>query len=297
MTPSERYSSTGPLAPEAMVRAVLEHAASKGELAASTLAEFADVMGRFALFIERGLGITEVSRIGEAEVRAFLGSRQADGGMPTLSLIHNRRTVCRYLFRTARTLGLCPSDPTSAVELPARRQVPPRPLTDAEIHVCRSYALFHPADLLHPVAWGLAEATARSPEIAGALVRDVALPSGAVHLRGSARSLARTVAFTDWGLAQIRRRLDHGAESPDDPLVPFRSRKVPRASASMTVIEVLRRAGIKVPQVRPLSVAAWRGAEAYAAGASIEEVALLLGMRSLDRTAALIGVKTKARSR
>jgi site-specific recombinase XerD len=296
MASSERLPLTSTLPPGGMVEAVLAHAESTGDLAASTLAEFSDVMRRFAVFVERGLGATEVSAIGEAEVRAFIQSRRADGAEPSLSLMHNRRTICRYLFRTARSLGLCASDPTAAVELPPRTQAGPRPLTDEEVRLSRSYALFHPADLHHPVAWALAEATARTHEIARVLVRDVAIDPGTVYLRGSPRSDARTVDFTEWGLVQVRRRLDLRGTSPEDPLVPFRSRRVPRASASMAVIEVLKRAGIKALDVRPISVVAWRGAKAYEAGASIEEVAALLGMRSLDRTAALIAVERGLRA-
>jgi len=272
-----------------MVQAVLAHAASTGELAPSTLAEFSDVLSRFALFMERGRGIRDVFVIGEVEVQAFVGSRRADGARPSLSLMHNRRTVCRYLFRRGRALGLCTSDPAAGLELPPRRPVGPRPLTDEEVGRCRSHALFHPADLLHPLAWALAEATARTYEIPRVLARDVDVASGSVLLGGSPRCDPRTVAFTDWGLAQVRRRVADSHATLEDSLVPFRSRKVPRASASMAVIEVLRAAGIRASDVRPISVVAWRGANAYADGASIEEVAALLGLWSFDQTAALIG--------
>jgi hypothetical protein len=43
------------------------------------------------------------------------------------------------------------------------------------------------------------------------------------------------------------------------------------------------------PGVCPNSIVAWRGASASAAGASIQQVALLLGIRSLDATASFIG--------
>jgi site-specific recombinase XerD len=280
----------GATSPAAMVEAVLVHAASTSGLAASTLAEFADVMGRFSLFMERGLGVTDVSAIGEAEVGAFIGSRRADGAMPSLSLMHNRRTVCRHLFRIALAIGLCGVDPAARLELPPRRPVGPRPLTDDEVRLCRSHALFHPADLRHPVAWALAEATARTYEIARALVRDVDLVAETVRLGGSPRCEARTVPLTDWGLTQVGRRLAETHTAPEDLLLALRSRRVPRASASMTVIEVLRAAGIKGPDVRPLSVVAWRGRSAYMAGESIEAVANLLGIPSLDRSASLIGL-------
>ena len=277
-----------PVTPPVMVAAVVAHATEVGDLAPATLVEFADVMDRFARFVERGLGITDISVVNTADVERFVTSRRADGAPPSLSLKHNRRTVCRYLFRQGRALGLCSTDPASVLDLPPRRRIPPRPLTDDEIEQCRSHALFHPGDLRHPVAWALAEATARTSEITTVAVADVDMDAGAVRLGGSSRSAPRTVAFTDWGFVQVRRRLQAHRTSPSEPLLPMRSRRVPRASASMAVIEVMRAAGIGGADLRPISVVAWRGASAYWAGSSIEEVAALLGLSSLDRTAALI---------
>ena len=56
-----------------------------------------------------------------------------------------------------------------------------------------------------------------------------------------------------------------------------------------------RMAGLaKTPGVRPNSIPAWRGAAELANGASIDEVAVLLGMRSLDRAATFIGFDWRA---
>jgi hypothetical protein len=46
--------------------------------------------------------------------------------------------------------------------------------------------------------------------------------------------------------------------------------------------------------VRPNSIPAWRGVKELANGASIDEVAVLLGMRSLDRAATFIGFDWRA---
>ena len=54
--------------------------------------------------------------------------------------------------------------------------------------------------------------------------------------------------------------------------------------------ETLRRAGLAgEPDVRPVSVAAWAGAQILEETGQIEAVARALGMRSLDRAARLIG--------
>jgi hypothetical protein len=57
----------------------------------------------------------------------------------------------------------------------------------------------------------------------------------------------------------------------------------------------LRQAGLATtPGVRPNSISAWRGASELVHGASIDEVAVLLGMRSLDRAATFIGFDWRA---
>ena len=71
--------------------------------------------------------------------------------------------------------------------------------------------------------------------------------------------------------------------------------KASRASVHEFVASTLRQAGLaKRPGVRANSVPAWRGAKELADGASIDEVAVLLGMRSLDRTATFIGFDWRA---
>jgi hypothetical protein len=68
-----------------------------------------------------------------------------------------------------------------------------------------------------------------------------------------------------------------------------------RASVHEFVASTLRQAGLaKPPGVRPNSIPVWRGAAELAQGASIDEVAALLWMRSLDRAAAFIGFDRRA---
>jgi len=63
----------------------------------------------------------------------------------------------------------------------------------------------------------------------------------------------------------------------------------------MAVIEVLRNAGIHgEPDVRPASVVSWAGARLHQRGASIDQVARALGVRSSDRAAEMIGYEWQA---
>jgi hypothetical protein len=63
----------------------------------------------------------------------------------------------------------------------------------------------------------------------------------------------------------------------------------------MAVIRTLKAAGLHdEPDVRTRSVTGWAGARALRDGATIDEVARMLGMQSLDRTAELIGFDWRA---
>jgi hypothetical protein len=68
--------------------------------------------------------------------------------------------------------------------------------------------------------------------------------------------------------------------------------QAPQVSSCIAVSQILRRAGLATePDVRPLSVSVWAGRKALDAGGRIEDVARLLGARSLDQTARLVGLE------
>jgi hypothetical protein len=72
------------------------------------------------------------------------------------------------------------------------------------------------------------------------------------------------------------------------------NKRVKGNSTHELVASTLRRAGIAGRKgIRPNSVPAWRGAKELDDGATIDEVTLLLGMRSLDRAAFFIGFDWK----
>ena len=144
-----------------------------------------------------------------------------------------------------------------------------------------------------PAAWALAEATARSAEVARCQIRDLDLERARVWLHGCSKTEPRWGAVSAWGRQQIERRLHvlRGAAHESLLICPAARPGVSAtSSASAAIADTLRRAGLHVePDVRPPSVAAWAGAMAFTAGAPIQDVARMLGIRSLDRAAAFIG--------
>ncbi len=79
---------------------------------------------------------------------------------------------------------------------------------------------------------------------------------------------------------------------PDASLVydGARDGKVAQISSCVAIGDILRMAGLaKEPDVRPNSVVAWAGRRVLSETSHIEAVAKVLGARSLDRAASLIG--------
>jgi integrase/recombinase XerC len=207
---------------------------------------------------------------------------------------HLRRSAVRLLYRLARRHGLADHDPSLDLDLPPRSSLPTRPLTDDEIHLCRSFSLSTLTESRQPAAWALAEATASSSEIPRILVSDLDLEKRLVWIHGGSKTVPRWGCLTEWGQRQLLRRLQSLRQAKeDDSRLVYSGRgsaQSRQASSCAAISEVLRRAGLhQEPDVRPGSVAAWEGANAFRDGAHIDEVARKLGVRSLDRAAQLIG--------
>jgi len=277
-------------APSQAVEAILLSLADSHTYTTGTLDRFGGVMRDFASFCENAHGIREIRAVRAEHALAFVHSLRAGGGQTSLDWKHVRRSALRMLFRQGRGLGLVTGDPTLDLSLPTRSSVKTRPLTDDELDLCRLCAVDSLSQLRRPLVWSLSEATGRTSEIPNTRIRDVDLERGRVYLHGSSRIRPRWGPLTEWGAEQIARRFRQAGDGPDpqEPLViwKFKTPKEPRAATSMAVLEVLRDAGIAAERdVRPRSVVAWAGAKALASGATIDQVALMLGCRSLDQAA------------
>jgi integrase/recombinase XerC len=252
-----------------------------------------DVMVRFLTFVERAFAapLDEVTR---EQVARFISAPSPDGRPPSVATMHLRRSAVRLMFRVLRQHGVVEHDPTLDVVLPPRTSLRARPLCDDEIALGRSFSYRTLRDSRQPAAWALAEATARTSELSSITIADLHLDDGTVWIAGNRKTEPRTGILSEWGVSALARRIEGlgTAATPATPVVyeGDGSAESRQASCCVAISDTLRRAGLaQEPDVRPVSIATWAGKRIFDETGQIEEAALALGVRSLDRAARLIG--------
>ena len=248
------------------------------------------ILDRFGRFASEGCGLDGLDQVTRSIARSFVTAPTSAGEPPSTSTMHWRRTALRLLFKTARRKGLVDGDPTLDLDLPARSSLGTRPLTDDEVLLCRSVAQWSLAGSRRSAAWALAEATCRSSELPKITGDDIDLDSGRVWIAGGKATEPRTGQLTEWGLVQVRARLEE-LDAPSLPLIySGRSRSgAGQVSGASAIVDVLTRAGLhQEPDVRPGSVAAWAGRRVLEETGRIDCAARALGVRSLDRAARIV---------
>lgn len=248
------------------------------------------ILERFGRFAAEGCGLFDLAEVSSGVARAFVTASTGTGQAPSISTMHWRRTALRLLFRAARRHGLVAGDPTLDLDLPPRSSLATRPLTDDEVTLCRSVAQWSLAGSRRAAVWALAEATCRTSELPGVAGDDVDLDSGRVWIGGGKATRPREGQLTEWGLVQVRARIQE-LEAPSLPLV-YSGRSAIGAgqvSGASALVDVLTRAGLHhEPDVRPGSVAAWTGRRVLEETGRIDCAARVLGVKSLDRAASIV---------
>lgn len=280
----------GQTPPAAALGVVAVHLRQLGTHTRESLDRLTSDMSLFVARLEV-LGVSDLSEVTKAHVVEFIDeSLRVDKYIfrdPSLGTRHFRRAAVRLFFKTARALGLCEHDPTMDINLPRRSERHARPLLDHEV-IAGEMASRWTLDLTRlPAAWALGEATAVSAELAAVEVRDVDLAGLRVWLRGPAKRTPRWGPLTEWGADAIGRRI--AVLDTDDPTTKLvyggdgRGKSGPSAACS-ALHEVMVLAGLnREPDVRPLSLSAWAGVKEFERTGRIENVALVLGLTSLDR--------------
>jgi integrase/recombinase XerC len=287
----------------AIIAAVVGHWAASGEFSEQTLTRCGETVTRFARRLD-AQGVTAPADITITHCRGFVDAPTVKGQAPELATRHARRTALRMLFRTLRDLGHPIGDPTLDLHLPARTATGARPLTDAEVTLCRASTRLGETGsrtLQRAVCWALAEATAVTSEISAVRVGDLddlEAPRW-VRLAGTRRHDPRLGELTDWGSTIVTRQVALLRQQRCTPatVLAYRGSNVPgeavaQASACNAVGAVLALADLaREPDVRPASVRNWAGRRLYEAGMPLEVVARRLGARSLDSAATDIALQ------
>ncbi len=248
------------------------------------------IIDRFCLFASSGHGVRSLNQVTPGVAEGFVRSTTGAGDGPSISTMHWRRIALRLLFRAARQAGLVDGDPSLDVELPPRSSLGTRPVTDDEVALCRSVAQWSLNGSRRAAVWALAEATCRSSELPRVTADDVDLAAGRVWIAGGKATAQREGQLTDWGIAQVRARVEELGD-PTRPLVyaGLSPTGAGQVSGACALVDVLTRAGLHhEPDVRPGSVAAWAGRRVLEETGRIDLAARALGVRSLDRAAGIV---------
>ena len=283
------------LRPADAVGAVAAFLAGEGAVTEQSFERLVELMERFAVYATTGHGIDDLRAVSRSLVDEFVEAPNTHGAPPSASARHIRRCAVRLLFRVSRQLGYLEIDPTMDLGLPARRPEGARALTDLEVEMCRAASMYRFDGTRLPAAWALAEAGVRTGELANVTVGDLDLdPDGrGLWSPGCRSAIPRHATLTDWGAAQLCRRVARLGDDPTQPVVYTGngSEKSKQAASCIAISVTLTRAGLgDDPNVRPVSVTAWVGRKILDETGRIDDVTTRLGMRSLDRAARLVGL-------
>lgn len=298
MNPPESGDDTGPLTVEAAVELARGlWAGGDDPRTHQTVLRMAEIATRFARRLHV-LGIDTLDQVTPSQCEEFIYARSRTAAVASISTMRFRRTTLRALFKTLRMNGIDVVDPTADLALPPRPDTTARPLTTDEVVFCRTCTkAARSKDLRRPAAWALAEATAVTSEQAAVTVGHLDDPERptSVTLPGTRRIRPRVVELTGWARSILQARVAELADPRPQTRLVYGGTQHPdsvaaQAAACNLVTNILAAAGLSgEPGVRPASVRHWRARLLFEETGRIEDVANLLGHRSLDEAAEAIG--------
>lgn len=294
--PSPVRPLTGPPRMESELATVRAHWDRSYAMGEQTRVRIEELITRYCRWLDAS-EVTSFCDATPAQARAFVLAATQAGTVPIIATSQARRTALRMLYRTLRYLGRPVGDPTLDLVLPPKGSHPARPLTDDEVALCRITVHMSRSRTaaLRPVMWALGEASAITSEMSRVRISDLDHPTRptSIRLPGTCRHDARTAALTDWGAAIISGHTTRllAAGATPDTLLAYTGKAdaggaTAQASACNAIREVLTRTSlIAEDDVRPASLRHWAARAAFDTGATIEQVAHMLGTRSLDTAA------------
>lgn len=237
--------------------------------------------------------IDDIRDIRREHVESFVKTATVSGGKPHppgLSTQRNRVSGVRSAYRASRQVGYELPDPTIDVVILIDRSIEACICTDADIEKLRDGSPEQLFDSAYAALLALAEAGASNGEIREIRVCDIDLDEGVVHLPGNARIDKRDNSLTEWGSVLLRARCER--LSPDDFVVWNSHGSQPsEATISQMFRQIASYGNVGRRGYSINSVRGWRAHAIYMETGRIEDAAIFLGSRSLDSTAAMIGLE------
>lgn len=277
--------------------------AACGEFTEQTLDKFGLLLKRCERYMQlRGVVVLGdvTADLAEDFVTARGRSRHGHVTDSAAATMRLRRSVVRTAYRTLRELGLSDTDPTRDIVLPARAIGGVRPLAEDEVIDLRHRASFVTRPSRHGAAAALALAGGHSGEIGHIRVRDLDVNRRRVWMHGSTKVDARWCPLDDWSLNVLTSRAKFVSarqlrkESAPNARLAVSDRHGSdaylQARACVALGDLLRRIGLGDEEdVKPSSITAWAAVAEFERTGRIEDAARRLGLRSLDRAAAVVG--------
>lgn len=276
-------------------------AVAEGAMSAQTFDKFSLLARRFERFAAAHNVITvdsADSTLVSKFVRAPGRSRRGNVAAAAVATMHNRRATLRALFNAALTHGLASDDPTIGIAIARRNTSAQRPVTEDEAAVIRLVCQReHPTR--HAATAALLLLGAHTGELGHITAADVDPAAVIVRTHGSTKHQPRKLSLDRWSQQVLVARIAYltgtlPADGPSPVLCTGTagSDAHRQARVCVTVREILTRAGLSDdPCIRPSSLTAYAARRVFDRTGRVEAAAALIGSRSLDSTAALIGYR------
>jgi integrase len=295
--------------PEAIELVTAEWATSvaREEITAATVKTHRNVLATLEKFT-RSQDVRWVCDLDSVTLHSWYWAPAArTGQQPTTNTVALRQSVARSFFRTMALLGITDRDVTVAVPALRRPDRAVNPLTSNQVDKLKKASVRrrekHSGSAKGPAALALALLGLQSKEIPATRVCDIDFLAGTVSAHdGGARVSERHVPIDDaWAWERLAERVHflqkcHGPAAAHMPVAyePGTSRggttpANPAASTSNTLDGIFKDAGVKQPgRVRIASLSEYVAIRVYGQTGSLMEVAVRLGMRSLDAAAHIV---------
>jgi site-specific recombinase XerD len=225
------------------------------------------------------------------------GSRARAGQESSSATRRNRQIALRQVFAVWVRQGWMSSDLVAGTLIKKGPPRPPCPLTPAEVARLRMAGQQSPADTLLPALVAMGLAGVSGTDISRLKVTDVDFEAGVLRVEGRGGRVQRSVELDEPGVRVLRCHVTALAKAAkkrkvefDPAVTPLALPTAPRTHRSHVdptavgqhMYRALHCAGIKRAGVTPGSMQEYAANRCYALTNRVEDVAALLGLKSLD---------------